>query len=658
MKEKESVWTSWTQDEKLHVGMIMLDCLLEASDLIVKRMVRKGVKTKTVVSLTPEANAWIEKHKDHMALLSPEFMPCIIEPDDWTALDVGGYYSPELRRRAPMVKTRSSVHKDMLLSADLSTVMTGLNHLQHTGWRVNKRVHEVCHEIWVKGLRIGMGSPDPIAIPPSPVHKIDKANFTEEDQAKFDEWRREAARLHTLENERVKKNFQVVRLMRAAEQYKVHDKFWYVYQTDFRGRLYAATAGFSPQGPDMGKALIEFADGKMLGDRGFYWLKVHFANLCGFDKEDYDVRARHTDDLEGAIRAVAADPLGDARGLWVNADKQFCALAAIFELAEAYEHGPDVTLNRVPVALDGSCNGLQHYAAMLRDKVGAAATNVVNTGKVADIYTDVGEVAGTRVRADTDCPDEHKEVRQAWLDFLQGKGLPRKLAKKPVMTLPYGSTQRSCTDSTLDYLADLADDLFPSGTRMRSSTYLTKHLWAAIGDVVTSARLAMAWIQKVASTLAKAGEPLIWSAPTGFPVYQGNNKIKTRRIRTHLGGDIQMQIGDFTDELDPRRQASGAAPNFVHSFDAAHLLLAILRAAASGLISFAVIHDSYGTYAAETDTLHRVIREAFVEMYEGIDTLGDFHKQQMERTGIDLPPPPPLGDLDIREVLTSPFFFG
>jgi DNA-directed RNA polymerase len=168
----------------------------------------------------------------------------------------------------------------------------------------------------------------------------------------------------------------------------------------------------------------------------------------------------------------------------------------------------------------------------------------------------------------------------------------------------------------------------------------------------------MAWIQKVASTLAKAGEPLIWSAPTGFPVYQGNNKIKTRRIRTHLGGDIQMQIGDFTDELDPRRQASGAAPNFVHSFDAAHLLLAILRAAASGLISFAVIHDSYGTYAAETDTLHRVIREAFVEMYEGIDTLGDFHKQQMERTGIDLPPPPPLGDLDIREVLTSPFFFG
>ena len=82
--------------------------------------------------------------------------------------------------------------------------MDGLNTLQKTPWRVNKRVHDVIKEIWIKGLRIGMGSPDPIAIPPSPVQKIDKANFTEEDQGKFDEWRREAARLHTLENERVK----------------------------------------------------------------------------------------------------------------------------------------------------------------------------------------------------------------------------------------------------------------------------------------------------------------------------------------------------------------------------------------------------------------------------------------------------------------------
>jgi len=656
MKEKEVGWQSWTQDEKLHVGMIMLDCLLNASDLIEKRMVRQGVKTKTVVSLTAEANYWIEKHKDHMALLSPEFMPSIIEPDDWTALDIGGYYSPELRRRTPMVKTRSSHHKDLLRSADLSLVMQGLNTLQHTPWRVNKRVHDVVREIWTKGLRIGMGSPDPIQIPPSPVQKIDKANFTEEEQAKFDEWRRDAARLHTLENERVKKNFQVVRLMRAAEAYRDYDRFWYVWQTDFRGRFYAATAGFSPQGPDMGKALIEFADGKMLGDRGFYWLKVHFANLLGYDKEHFDERARYTDELEDAIRAIAADPLGDARSIWVNADKPFCALAAAFELAEAYENGPDVTPNRIAAAQDGTCNGLQHYAAILRDREGAEATNVVYTGGVADIYTKVGVVTGNRIRADGAGEQAPEQAR--WLALIGNDGLPRKLAKKPVMTLPYGSTQRSCTDSTLDFLADLNSELFPAGTRMKSSTYLTRHLWLGIADVVTSAREAMDWLQKTASTLAKAGEPLVWYTPTGFPVYQGTNKIKVRRVRTHLGGDIQMQIGDFTDEIDPRRQASGSAPNFVHSMDASHLLLTVCRARTYGVLYFACIHDSFGTYACDTDALHTAIREAFLELYGEGDALADFREQQTARTGIELPETPVQGDLRIDEVLNSPYFFG
>ena len=212
--------------------------------------------------------------------------------------------------------------------------------------------------------------------------------------------------------------------MRAAEQYRVHDNFWYVYQTDFRGRLYAATAGFSPQGPDMGKALIEMAEGKEFGERGAYWMKVHFANLCGYDKEHYDERARYTDRLADAIQAVATDPLGDTRGLWVNADKPFCALAAAFELADFYREGP-TAINRIAVALDGSCNGLQHYAAILRDPVGAAATNVIPTGKVADIYAQVGVVAGERLRKDEEC-----EERTTWLTLIGGDGLPRKLAKE------------------------------------------------------------------------------------------------------------------------------------------------------------------------------------------------------------------------------------
>ncbi len=659
MNEKEVAWDAWSVDEKLHVGMILLDRMLKSTDLISKHMVRSKNRQRTVITLTPEAAEWIEKHKDHMELLSPEFMPTIIEPDDWVALDVGGYYTPAMRRRAPLVKTRSNVHRELLQSADLSLVMEGINTVQQTAWRVNQKVFDVVTQVWDKGLRIGMGSPDPIDIPDSPVSHKSKEDFTEEDQAKFDEWRREAARLHSLEKDRVKKNFQAIRMMRAASDYKDYDKFWYVWQADFRGRIYAATAGFSPQGPDLGKALIEFAEPKMMGDRGFYWMKVHFSNLRGHDKVSFDERADYTDTFKQEIIDCAQDPLGRSRHLWVDADKQFCALAAIFELAVAYTAGPDNAPNRIAPAQDGSCNGLQHYAAILRDPVGASATNVLGSGRVADIYSRVGEVCGSKLRVLVLPDDDPKGPSHvAWLELIGDAGLPRKLAKKPVMTLPYGSTQRSCTDSVLDFLADLDSPSFPSGSRMLASTFLTTHLWASIGEVVTSARVAMAWIQGTARDLAKAGHPLVWTTPTGFPIYQGTNKIKTRRVYTQLGGDLKLRVGDFTDEFDTVKQGNGAAPNYVHSMDASHLLFTILKSKDQGLTGFACIHDSYGTYACDTDDLRSNIQHAFVDLYDGWEPLAAFRQEQVERTGVDLGEPPAVGTLDIRCVLDSPYFFG
>ena len=42
-------------------------------------------------------------------------------------------------------------------------------------------------------------------------------------------------------------------------------------------------------------------------------------------------------------------------------------------------------------ALDGTCNGLQHYSAMLRDPVGGAAVNLRPSDTPADIYQTVAD---------------------------------------------------------------------------------------------------------------------------------------------------------------------------------------------------------------------------------------------------------------------------
>ena len=59
---------------------------------------------------------------------------------------------------------------------------------------------------------------------------------------------------------------------------------------------------------------------------------------------------------------------------WLSADEPWQCLLSCRELATAMRNpeGPEAFLSRLPVHQDGSCNGLQHYAALGRDPVGAA----------------------------------------------------------------------------------------------------------------------------------------------------------------------------------------------------------------------------------------------------------------------------------------------
>lgn len=56
--------------------------------------------------------------------------------------------------------------------------------------------------------------------------------------------------------------------------------------------------------------------------------------------------------------------------------------------------------------MDGSCNGLQHYAALGRDEAGAKAVNVVPPATPmdlpSDVYTIVLEVVKEKVQRDAE----------------------------------------------------------------------------------------------------------------------------------------------------------------------------------------------------------------------------------------------------------------
>jgi DNA-directed RNA polymerase len=182
-------------------------------------------------------------------------------------------------------------------------------------------------------------------------------------------------------------------------------------------------------------------------------------------------------------------------------------------------------------------------------------------------------------------------------------------------------------------------------------------MWTAIGEVVVAAVDAMAWLQNCAGAMNRLDAPLLWTTPDGFKVWQKTLEIETTQIDTQLAGRFQVRVGSHVDKIDKHKQRSGVSPNFVHSVDATHLRMTVTRGLDAGIKDFALIHDDYGTHAANTDTLHKVLRESFVALHAEHDLLAAFADELAGYGGL-APDLPAKGSLDVRGVLESPYFFG
>lgn len=643
---------TWPVDTKIQIGANLLDAAISATGHFEKTLDSSNKKTVARIKMSQELEEWVLKHKDAMAALFPVWMPTVVPPREWTSLNDGGFYSPAAQSQCNFVIMKqahaSRPHVEALEAANLSKVYSAVNFLQKTSWAINTDVLDVAQQVWELGLGSGMPSTKRIEPPAFPFSESwTKDTASAEELSEFEVWKFQATQAHTREKERIGKCALVSRILVMAESFKQYPELYFVWHCDFRSRMYSVASGLAPQSADLGKAMLKFGEAKPLGDEnGIKWFKVHGANTYGVDKVSYADRVRWVDENSSRLCQIAADPISH-RAEWENADKPYQFLAWVFEYA-MYCASPETFKSALPIAQDGTCNGLQHYSAMLRDEIGGTATNLVDSDKPSDIYGEVAAVVRRKLESSS------SSVAAKWLEF----GIDRSVCKRPVMTLPYGSTQQSCRDYLLESYFDKKVELFDKKELMEAVNYLSKIVWEAIGEVVVAARAAMNWLQQVASALTKKARPIKYTAPSGFIVYQDIRKLELRDISTVLCGRTRIKLGTATDKLDPNRQRNGIAPNFVHSCDASHLVATIIKAEAHGITHVAAIHDDYGVHACDSELFARLIRESFVEQYSRNILRELYDELCSEHPDVTFPEPPSYGSLDLEGVLHSKYFFG
>ena len=668
MKKSGIQWVKWDTTTLCGVGELVLRLTLSATDLVKKEVVQVGKYKQTVLTSTEEVDDWIKNSDEAIAVMLPDRMPCLIPPLDWEDELSGGYHTPRLRMTTPLVKTRQGIsgkiHKDILSEVEMPKVYSAINAMQKTAWKINVPVLKAMQKIWDANLAIGMPPSQPYEVPKSPVINKNKKDMTKRETDLLEAWKMEARELYSMESKRKGLVLGVSRTMRIAEMLKDKEEFYYVYQCDFRGRVYCATSGVSPQGNDHSKAVLHFAKGKVLGKDGWKWLCVHGANKYGYDKENYEERVKWIEDNRENWIAVAEDPIGN-RKFWKDADKPYQFLAFCIEFSEAVRGNPENYVSHLPIALDGSCNGLQHFSAILRDPIGGKAVNLTPSDKPSDVYQDVADVATKELKRLAQVNDEDGvgTCARNWLALfkkLGHDGMNRKLSKVPVMTLPYGSTQQACTSTIFKWYIEQEIDFFPEGTNFLHCIMLSKVLWASIAEVVVAARAAMAWIQDCSSVLAKQKQPMQYTSMLNFPVFQGTRKTLTKRIDSRVGGNrMTLSISTELEGLDTKKQRQGSSPNLVHHVDATHMMMCINSGVEKGIDSFAMIHDDFGVHACDIDTWHKIIRQEFINLHS-TDLLEKFKQEQEQNSSVDviLPDLPEKGSLVLEEVKDSLYFFG
>ncbi|XP_035379242.1 DNA-directed RNA polymerase, mitochondrial isoform X1 [Electrophorus electricus] len=590
-------------------------------------------------------------------------MPMLCPPVPWTSTKSGAYLlTPTKLMRTEEGTVQHQLLLEKVRDEDLHGVLDALSQLGNCAWKVNKPVLDIIISVFNNKGSEKLDVPPPVSEAPEiPCFNPHDQGLTMSEKAQL---RRDVAK--------AKKTIAEMHSLRMDALYKLSianhmrdEIFWFPHNMDFRGRTYPCPPYFNHLGSDLTRAILMFAEGKPLGLKGLDWLKIHLVNLTGLKKRSslagrLEYANSHMDDI-----LDSADEPFAGRKWWMDADEPWQTLACCKEIANA-SRSPDHTkfISHFPVHQDGSCNGLQHYAALGRDVIGATSVNLMPCEVPQDVYSSVAQqVEAFRTR------DAAKGMKIA--QVLEGF-INRKVVKQTVMTVVYGVTRYGGRLQIEKRLKEMDD--FPKEHIWDASQYLVQQVFCSLKEMFTGTREIQDWLTESARLISKSGNTVEWVTPLGLPIVQPYHRTKNHMLKSNTQLLNVQTSHDSQEKPDTVKQKNAFPPNFIHSLDSTHMMLTALHCYSTGL-TFVSVHDCFWTHAVDVDVMNKVCRDQFVSMHNQ-PILQDLSRFLLKKYCSGLPQDtknkkfleywkmaellgkvPQTGDFDLQKVKESIYFF-
>lgn len=226
------------------------------------------------------------------------------------------------------------------------------------------------------------------------------------------------------------------------------------------------------------------------------------------------------------------------------------------ELSNALKSdNPENYVTHCHIHLDGSCNGMQHYAAFGRDERGAQNVSLAPSEKPGDVYTAILKLVNEDIK---------KEIDPKFIDIAESlKGnVTRKVIKQTVMTSVYGVTFIGAREQIQKQLKD-KKIYETNGELYRASAYLAKLTIKCIGDLFKDANKIKNWFSKCAKIVAHSNDPVKWTTPVGLPCVQPYKRLTNKDIIATVLQNLTV-VSNLDDQpVNKNKQNTAFPPNFV-----------------------------------------------------------------------------------------------
>ena len=581
---------TWKTDlgthQRMEIGLSLLEIFRISSGLIEYDKQRVGKNKYAYYVIPTKATLeWIQEFNQKVALMLPFHLPHTEKPQDWTSTTSGGYeYPTDIDWY--FIKTKRRELKATYDAADLEIPFLAANRLQRVPYRINPWVLSVEQGFHSKGY-----NHDEV------VHSVSHWQTTVGITNDTLGYRLGQAKNYKKKIKAMPHLIRTHTLMSLANRF-ASKTIHFPVQADFRGRLYYVPKLLNPQGCDMARGFLEFANPtKVAGNE--HWFLIGGANCYGIkgslkDREEWALKTSKD------IQKVARDPWTH-RSFWEEAESPNVFLAWCKEFDE-WSNNRIAFKTRLPVRLDHSASGLQIVALIKNDENLKRATNLLPSDVPNDVYSMILTIINNTLSTSTR-PEDY-----VWLSL----GLNRKVVKDLTLAYMYGGSYYGLERTLVDWYLHRGSDHFGRNIFLEVRKLLEVYLYA-LGELSKAPGEFLAECRA-----SQKDELLSWTSPSNFPVTNLYPKRRKTRVRTTIENERLCAVTSVDDysKLNKRAARNAVAANIVHSYDSGilHTVLAVEE-----WENIMTLHDCYGIPPKDCDRMQAAIKKALFSIW-GVDT--------------------------------------